>query len=107
VSEANIIVELDKPVSRRQWDYFLTHDNQELAIIVVLRDGRKCLGTPADRDQSSILLTLPECPDASATKIFSLPDGDAPFISSGRQGGTSISLAYARRQNAQARPEPA
>jgi hypothetical protein len=81
MSEANIIAELEKPVSRRQWDYFLTHGNQKLTIVVVVRDGRKCLATPADRDQSSILLTLQECLDTSAAQIFSLPDGDAPLVS--------------------------
>jgi hypothetical protein len=79
-SEANIIAEVEKPVSRRQWDYFVTHGDRELPIIVVIRGGRKCLATPADRDRSSILRSLPECPDRSATDVFTLPQGDAPHI---------------------------
>jgi hypothetical protein len=79
---------------------------KELIIIVIVRDGRKCGATPADRDQTSILLTLPECPATSATRIFSAPDGDAPLISTvptspeNETRTRSISLAYVKLEGA-------
>jgi hypothetical protein len=36
MSEANVIAKVEKPVSRRQWDFYLPHGNRELAIIVVV-----------------------------------------------------------------------
>jgi hypothetical protein len=98
LSEANIIAEVEKPVSRRQWDFFLSHGNQKFPIVVIVRNGRKCLAATADSDRSNILLSLPECPDYSEKDVFNLPRNDAPRVSTvpgppGKKGEPQLKAA--------------
>jgi hypothetical protein len=60
--EDEIITELEKPDSTRQWNFYTSVNGKSAWVIVASHGGRKYLKTTADGYEPNNLLSLPECP---------------------------------------------
>ena len=62
MTEEDIIAELEKPRSIRQWNFYTSVNGKSVWIVVAVHNGRKYLKTTADSYAPNNLLSLPECP---------------------------------------------
>jgi len=56
MSERSLILEIQRPDSERQWDFFITLAQRHLPVLVEVRNGRQILITPIG---DTALLALP------------------------------------------------
>ncbi len=57
MSERNLVVEIERPEDKRQWEFFVVIDGKNVPLRIVERDGRKYL---AAAGKPATLLGLPE-----------------------------------------------
>ncbi len=60
--ESYVIAEVEKPPSRRVWDFYVRVGGEAVPMVVAAVGGRKYLTACAGDDGATALLRLPECP---------------------------------------------